>query len=283
MKKVLNILITVLMAFAIASCSGNPFMNNIFSSFDKYELPSSFSTIDDVLDEAGDDGFLDALTEDEQLIEDVIALLEGVLDDDPADADQEAALLLADVHLAASGADDTINNVNELLIDAIDDPDSLDIESPGDLMRDLFDLDPSLTQAEQKVEVARQLQALLGAAEALAFYGETMAEQGSSPEVNSGETAATAVMAGMTAYMIENAVVDNTADPVIPLSEEDAIAAIAAAIVDPLNNDFPDTEANPDVDDAETTGDMIDAMLGPGLAEVVADGFDLSVLADMEE
>lgn len=283
MKNSVNILTIVLIAFLMGSCDENPFLSNLFSSIDEYELPSSFSSIDDILDESGDDGFLDALSEDDELTEDVIALLDDILDDDPADADQGVALLLADVYLATSGADEILNNVNDLLVDVLDGSDSLDFDSPEDLISDFFVLDDSLTPAEQEELVALQLEAFLGAAEALEFYGETMiAGQDASSEINSGETSATAIFSGIVAYMIENAVEDNEADPVVPLSDEDAITAIAAAIVDPLNNDFPDTEINSDVDEAETTEEMVEAMLGPGLTEVVDDGFDLSAFTDME-
>jgi hypothetical protein len=277
MNKTLNIFIAGAVIFMINSCNGNPFMNNLFSRIDKYELPSSFSSADDVLSEAGDDEFLEALAENPELTEIVIDLLDDVLDENPADADQEAAILLADVYLATTDGDETVNNVNDLLVDAMDDPDSLDFEEPEDIITDLFVVDPALSQGEQEVAVAAQLEAFLGAADAMEFYGDTMiAGQETSPEVNTGEAAATAMISGMTAYMIENAVVDSTADPVVAMTQDQAIAAITAAIVDPVNNDFPDTASNPAVDDAETTEDMFDAMLGPGLSEVVSDGFDLS-------
>lgn len=83
--------------------------------------------------------------------------------------------------------------------------------------------------------------------------------------------------AGVTSYLIENAVDELGA----PMSEEDAIEAIAAAIVDPTNKDFPNTSVNPSVDDAENPEDLIEAMLGPGLAEVVDAGFDMGALEDL--
>ena len=199
-------------------------MHNLFSSIDEYELPSSFGSIDDILDEAGDDEFLDALAEDDELAEDVIALLDDVLDDDPADADQEVALLLADVYLAASGADDTVNNVNGLL----GDPDSFDFDSPEDIITDLFILDGSLSQLQQEEAVSRQLEAFLGAAEALELYGETIDSQGPSSEVVGGELVAAAMIGGMTTYLADDLL--NTIGNGIDTKEK-AIEAISSYIV----------------------------------------------------
>ncbi|MDA3810287.1 MAG: hypothetical protein PF518_08125 [Spirochaetaceae bacterium] len=268
------------------SCDGNPFMTNLFSSFDYYELPSSFSSAGDLLD-APKDELLDALGDsiDQDFIDNVISLLEEAITTPASEAtseDQEAALLLADVYLVTTDADDTVNNVNDLLLDAVSDPDSLNFDNPEDIITDLFALDESLTPGQQEDIVEAQLLAFLGAADALGYYGETMIEGlGTNPDVNTGDTAATAMIAGMTSYFIENAVVDSSVDPVVPLTQEQAIAAIRDSIV--YGTDMPDMAPNPTVDDALTTEDMLNAMLGDGLAEVVGDGFDLGAFDGMGE
>jgi len=285
MKKLMMVISIALIILLINSCNGNPFMVNLFSGIDNYDLPDSFESAEDILNVPADD-LLEALSDDDVdqgFIDDVVALLEGELDTPPAAAtadDQEAALLLADVHLATTDADDTINNVNDLLVDAISDPETLDFDSPEGIMTDLFALDETLTDEQNESIVEAQLMAFLGAADALEYYGDTMlAGQDPSPEANAGETAATAMIAGMTSYLIGNAVVDSTANPVVPMTEEQAIAAIAASIV--TGSDMPDMASDPDVDNAETTEDMFNAMLGNGLTEVVSDGFDLSAFEDM--
>lgn len=280
MKKILQGFIPLLIISFLVSCNGNPFMNNIFSGVDVYELPDSFGSTGEILDEAGDDGFLDALAEDEELAAEVIATLEESLPDDPAQAtseDQEAALLLADVHLATSEADETINNVNDLLVEAVNDPESLNFDNPEDVVADLFQVDMTQTQAEQEAAVAEQLEAFLAAADALDFYGDTIiAGSDPSSEVNDGETAATAMIAGMTAYMVANV---DSGDGTTPMSEQDAIDAIAQSIVsgDPM----PAMLADDSVDNAATTEEMLEAMLGDGLTEVVSQGFDLSSFENM--
>lgn len=114
------------------------------------------------------------------------------------------------------------------------------------------------------------------------FYGDTIDGQGASEEVNAGETAATAMIAGMSSFLVENAE-DNLGNP---LTEEQAIEAIAAAIVDPDNNDMPtiaeptDENGDPLPEDA-TMDEMLDAVLGDGLAAVVGEGFDLSAMENM--
>jgi len=267
MKKILNIFIAITAFLMIHSCNGNPFMNNLFSSFDEYEIPSSFDSTDDVLSEAGDDGFLDALAEDPELTERVIDLLDDVLSEDPAEANQEEALLLADVYLVTSGADDTLNNVTQLL----EDPESMDFDEPEDLIVDIFVVDSTLSPVEQEASVSAQIDAFLNASDALEFYGDTMiAGQEPSGEVVPGVTAGSAMVAGMTGYMIENMVDSNGND----MSDEESKAALINTIL--YDMPMPDTAPNPAVDDAATTDDKINAMLGPGLSEVVSDGFDLS-------
>jgi hypothetical protein len=286
MIKIIPGILVSLFIFVMNSCDGNPFMTNLFSSFDYYELPSSFSSAGDLLD-APKDELLDALGDsiDQDFIDNVISLLEEAITTPASEAtseDQEAALLLADVYLVTTDADDTVNNVNDLLLDAVSDPDSLNFDNPEDIITDLFALDESLTPGQQEDIVEAQLLAFLGAADALGYYGETMIEGlGTNPDVNTGDTAATAMIAGMTSYFIENAVVDSSVDPVVPLTQEQAIAAIRDSIV--YGTDMPDMAPNPTVDDALTTEDMLNAMLGDGLAEVVGDGFDLGAFDGMGE
>lgn len=289
-------LISLLIIAVIASCSGNPFMTNIFGGIDNYSLPDSFDNVDDILDEAGDDGFLDALADNPELADDVIDILEASLPEDAADADsddQEAALLLADVHLATTEADETINNVNDLLTGFIagdEGEDSPDMDDPASIIPDLFVLDETLTPAEQQTAVEEQLAAFLAAADALEFYGDTIvAGQDPSSEVNPGETAATAMISGMTAFIIQN-MDTSSIDPDIVAAnpgatdDELAIAALADVIVN--GSDMPDIgdptyeNGDPLPDDA-TTEEYINVILGDGLAEVVGQGFDLSSFENM--
>ena len=290
MKKLIKGIFPVLIITLIISCNGNPFMTNLFSEIDQYQLPTSFSSADDILDAATDDQFLDALSNDPELADIVITTLEEEIAATPATSattdDQEAALLLADVYLATTNADDTINNVNDLLVDAISDPAALDFASPETVIEGLFSLDPAMSPAEQETYVSDQLAAFLGAADALTYYGETMTDGSleTNPEVNVGETAATAMISGMTSYMIDN--MDTaTIDPVLlaanPAATDEELAIIA--MTDSIVNGTPMPAMLPDpaVDDAATTEDMLNAMLGGGLAEVVNDGFDLSAFESM--
>ncbi len=272
-------LLLVVIALIFSSCDGNPFMSNLFENVDKYELPT-LNNKDDILDAAGDDQFLDALSEDPELAEEVISTLEEVVSSTPfseaSASDQEAAIVLADVYLAASDADDTINNVNDLLVDAVNDPSSLDFSEPSDVIGSLFTLDEGLTQAEQEATVSAQLEAFLGAADALEYYGNTMVTDDgldTNPEVNPGETAATALISGMTQYLIEN-MVDGTND----LSDSEAIDALTDSIVYGTPIELANDD---DLQQASGISAMLEAMLGDGLTKVVDDGVDLSLLGDM--
>lgn len=288
MNKIFNTFFIVVIFLLINSCSENPFMSNLFSEVDKFEMPDSFSSTDDILNTASDDGFLDALAEDPELAEEVITILETDLNlQDPSTdgagatgEEQEAALLLADVYLATSEADDTVNNVNNLLVDLVNDPDSVNFDKPEDVVVDIINVDETAPVEEQEAAVTAQLEAFLGAADALEYYGESIDTTGENPEVNSGETAATAMVSGMTAYLIENMVDSNGDD----MSDADAIAALTDVIVNgavmPDVAEPTDANGDPLPDDA-TTEETLEAMLGSGLTDVVGAGFDLNAMGDM--
>ena len=172
MNKKMTIFFLVLIVLLINSCNGNPFMTNLFSEIDKYILPSSFSSADEILDASSDDQFLDALTEDPGLADDVIDLLDSELQQDPEN--QEAALLLADVYLVGSGASDTIDGLNGLVSElASGNSEALgEMDSTDDVLSLIF----SESQSQSNVE--SQLESFLLAAEAYTIYGDTIDSQG---------------------------------------------------------------------------------------------------------
>jgi len=265
MRKILQSLATLLLVSLILSCSGNPFMSNIFSKLDPYNLPESFESADDVLGEAGKDGFLDALAEDEQKAVQVITVLEGSLPADPANADaedQQAALLLADVHLATTGGTETMGNINNLASDFVSgDTSSLDgVSGMGDVLGLFFDV------SEPTESVEKQLTAFVEAAAAYEFYGDTIGEIGASSELDGGEKsvlAVTAAVAGVTEYLVSNIAGENPTDA----QRADAISQIASSIANgtelTLNDD-------PVLNDS--TVDPMAHILGAGVNAVVMDG-----------
>jgi hypothetical protein len=273
--KRLSLLISII--FFLISCEENPFLNNIFSSFDKYELPSSFSSVGDVLDASSDDQFIDELVKNDELTDDVIDLLDDCIGKDPSNADsedQEAALLLADIYLARVNADDTINNVNDLLVEFMNDSESLDFSTPEAILQDLFLLDPSLSVDEQKNLVEAQLSALVAASQALAFYGLTMSEGGLDPsvEVNAGETAVIAIISGLTEFLITNMECS---------TQDEAIVALAATIVEDEPLPSLNSDAQDELDADSTFEEMLDNILADGLTDVINDGFNLDTFDDM--
>jgi hypothetical protein len=273
--KRLSLLISII--FFLISCEENPFLNNIFSSFDKYELPSSFSSVGDVLDASSDDQFIDELVKNDELTDDVIDLLDDCIGKDPSNADsedQEAALLLADIYLARVNADDTINNVNDLLVEFMNDSESLDFSTPEAILQELFLLDPSLSVDEQKNLVEAQLSALVAASQALAFYGLTMSEGGLDPsvEVNAGETAVIAIISGLTEFLITNMECS---------TQDEAIVALAATIVEDEPLPSLNSDAQDELDADSTFEEMLDNILADGLTDVINDGFNLDTFDDM--
>ena len=264
MRKILQSLATLLLVSLILSCSGNPFMSNIFSKLDPYKLPESFASAEDVLDEAGSDGFLDALAENEQLAEQVITVLEESLPADPATADaadQQAALLLADVHLATTGATETMGNINNLASDFVSGNTSALEEVNG--MGDALGLFFGANETTDSVE--KQLAAFVEASAAYEFYGDTIGELGASSELDGGEksvVAVTAAVAGMTEYLVTNLAGENPTDA----QRAAAISQIADSIVNGTELTLNDDPALNNADNAMAH------ILGPGVNAVVMDG-----------
>ena len=120
MKKTMQGLLSLLFIAALVSCGGNPFIGSAFDTVDVYVPPSlDDASADDIVSEAGNDEFFESLEElEETEIANIIDTLEESLPEDASAAsaeDQETALVLAEVQLAATGADDTVANISGLL------------------------------------------------------------------------------------------------------------------------------------------------------------------------
>ena len=292
--------LVLLMIVVVMSCDGNPFLSNLFRGADSYLLPSfKDGDIDDVIDAAEDDDFIDTLAEEgnKEKADDIVKILNDKikLDDGkdkigtpPAKAtkkDQEAAILLAKVHLARTGADRVVKNDD--LLKVVED--SGDLKEPGDVLKKLYKVeDTSVSKAKQKEDVKKQLLSFLAAEKALKYYGKAQIEGKKPPEeVNKGDLASKALVVGMVKYFTDN--MDprdknqrekdeaDGKDPPAPLLKDLAVDKLVDAIV--LGTELP-----PMVDKKDSGGgsnsphDQIKAMIGPELEKIVNDGLDLSKL-----
>ena len=170
------------------------FTTNIFQDLDKLDL-SSMSSKEKavtVLDDA--EGAIEDMSEAE--VDDLIAELEGLYNNPGEDDDtrMQAAAAAADVELAESGANDTINNLGDAVSELADG--SLEVDDPSDILTSIFSDESGNPLGV--TEIAAQLEAMVAAAAALEVYGSVLGADGGEPAyVNPEEIAMTALIVGM--------------------------------------------------------------------------------------
>ena len=281
-KKLMPGMILVLLV-VLSGC--NPFTTNLYSGIDNFKNPD-LSSADDVLDASDEPQFYENLKDDPAAKQQVLDTLQDVLDDPDADSEQqqEAALMIADVHLKTSDTSDTMSNLNSLVGDAVSGEEvfNSDGDGPEVFFRAIFGEPPAgVPKATYKAGVIIQLNAFLSAAEPLQYYGETLEVTGASPPgTNDGDNATKALMAGMTRTLVYYINAGTTAAKVDILAEYLATPKNADGTV-PYSIDY-GVDGIPDYDGPS---DMLADPADPsnpdkdGLKEVVAfGGLDLDAL-----
>ncbi|OQY35440.1 MAG: hypothetical protein B6241_00620 [Spirochaetaceae bacterium 4572_59] len=300
--KIRHVSILLLILFSLAGC--NPFLTNIYSGIDKYKMPD-LGDVDDIIDSSKDDAFYDKLEDDPAAKAEVLETLKDAYQDESADDEtrQEAALMAADVHLKTSNTEDVMDNFNDLVGDATtmdndDFEEAYNMDTPEGLFKSLFGDPPyeSGTPADDPARVAYhdivwvQLEAFILAVEPLESYGLLIkAGAPKPPDVNAGDTATKALMAGLTRFITYSLDVDNDSssdtDYVSGIEAED-INKMAYYLADPddvplvYNRQPENTSDEEDVnfylrDPVDPTGVDSD-----GLYYAVNDGLDISKLLD---
>ncbi len=227
-RNFLPVMIPVLL-MVLSGC--NPFTTNVFSSFDKYDMPS-LTDADELISAMYDDQFYENLSDSEK--ETVLETLEDVYSDSSEDVEerQNAAVMAADVHLKTSDTEEVMESLNSLVADAANGEEVYseeDGDQPEVFFRTLFGEPPSgVSKSAYKAEVLIKLNAFYEAAAPLEAYGETL-EAGASapPGVNEGDTATKALMAGNTRAIIYYQ------DPAVP----DPMDALADYLATPRDSD----------------------------------------------
>lgn len=252
-----RIFLTALLSAAVligfSSCDQGLFQTNIFAGFESFESPSA-DNAEDLLGARDDDRFYDEIAggdinDPDSYVSQVIDSLSDVTADDPAY--QEANLMLADVYMAATGADEVFDEFNTQLVGFIETGEipGEDLNNTGDLLKLFFD--DTLTSDELSV----QLQGLVEAASYLSIYGSTLAD-GTPDGVNPGDVAAQALLAGIvSAVVTENGGdVTTLADAIVNNTTDSLALPVGSSLTEILTNSDPD------------------------LASVVTAGLDLSAL-----
>ena len=248
----------------LIGCNGNPFIGNIFDGIDEYKLDVDLETAstNDLLEEFsnGGDDFLDAIDTEEEY-DAVTATLNTAINDPGTSPSkiQDAAVLLADVYLHYSGIDEVLDETSSHLDDLAD----KNYSAPADLADLVFGEDAT---AE---EIAAGLVSLLGTADALEAYGNTLDLIDPPPAADGALLGVQALSAGVFSLMIDDMVASG-------YTEENAIIDLAAYLYD---SSLPDPSGS-DLSFLELTGDMTDAEveaqletgLGNGLTNVVIEG-----------
>lgn len=257
-KKAMILLITI----TFFGCEAM-FTSNLLSTFDQPNLTNlDQQSASDLVDNfMGDDSFYDALSDSQ--VADVLATLEEALDAGGTEG-QEAGIMASELVLASSGAEDTMQNVNDLVTEvAGGDTSSLDtISSASDLIMTLFP--PGATEAE----IADQLAGMITSAQLLnnvGLIGGTVPGSTDPEEVGSN-----ALFCSMVAIMAGSDLVNDDAA---------TIAADAATLANALVNDTatagtfdPDAAPTGDADGSITATEVIDEVsttAGAGLAAVI--------------
>jgi hypothetical protein len=260
----------------------NPFTTNVFSSFDKYEMPS-LTDADDLIGARNDDDFYDNRKDNPEDKATVLETLADVYMDSSEDVEdqQYAAVMAADVHLKTSDTEEVMESLNSLVADAASGEEVYnedDGDQPEVFFRTLFGEPPSgVSTSTYKAQVLIQLDAFYEAATPLEVYGETR-EAGAPipPDINAGDTATKALMAGNTRAII---FYQDSATPMDDLAEYLATPKDASGNLPPGLNyvgTMPDFDQPTDI---LINPDPASPRYGStGLKTVVNDGLDIDDL-----
>jgi hypothetical protein len=251
MTKYKNLKQTVLLilGFAFLASCEEMFTTNIFDSLDNLDL-SDMSTAEKagaVLDDTG--GAIAGMSQTE--IDDLVDDLNDLANDTSASDNtrMQAAAAAAEVGLASTGADDTINSLSDLATGLVNGDTT--INDPSDILDNLF-------SGSSAAEIKAQLDAMVAAASALETYGSIL-EGGDPPAgVSADSVAITALVVGLVSQSTD--------------STDDIAAAIVAGTTNTI--DLPDMSAL-------TADGGIETIFGADLANTIEGGSMVSTLLDM--
>ncbi|MCG8452322.1 MAG: hypothetical protein MI717_03960 [Spirochaetales bacterium] len=267
----------------LAGCA-NPFLGNVFekAGWGQQPLPNLNSGQDIVNALNRSDSFVDTLTDQQaqQAIESLEDVIDGAVN---TPVEQQAALAVAEIAAASSGADDVVQSANNLVTNLVADPSSLDVSNPLEIVSDLFDSDAPPASVREQVE------GLLTTAGALNQYGTSLG--GTDPMdppsgTNSGDLASTALVSGFVSVLAQEHP-DYPADPTTTPIPDSVFDDIVEVLQDPTTADNPYVDGTAPLPmstdpDADVT-DHLNALFAgsPGITNVVDSGLDLSSLAGL--
>jgi hypothetical protein len=249
-----------------AGCNGNPFIGNIFEGIDDYTLDVDLeeASTNDLINEYenGGDDFLDEIDTEEEYATVTSTLNTTVSDPNSTPSQvQDAAVLLSDVYLHQSGLDDTLDeasaNVTEIAGEQFD--------GPADIADLVFGEDAT------EEEIVFGLTSLLGSADALEAYGNTLDVINPPPDTDSTLLGVQALASGVFSLMI-----DDMMDSGSYADEDEAKEELAVYLYDPeqpnpadTNFDFLDISDDMTDEEVET---QLETGLGTGLTNVIMEG-----------
>ncbi len=301
----LHIALVICCVFSL-SCDGSFFMSSLFGGLDPYKEPSSgeLGNGSSILDLAEDDQFYDYLKDNPEEAEKAIQTLEKeaakvkakqdkqnagtATEEDAITPDDASSLLtLANVEYTTSGADEILENVNDVASDFVS-SDPPKFETMDDVIDTWLPVDKTKSKEQQNADLIKKIDGLLAAADDYALYEDILTDENGDftpvdDDANSKEDVATkALYAGLVSYVVDNL---NTvpqeikdANPELDENDEDDLKELKKlTAVDAIVNEkgFPDYTL-PDVGDSSSDEEEIQAMLEEaGLSEVVNSGLDL--------
>lgn len=229
MKKT-GFLVLLTAIFLVNNSCGNPFLSNIYS--EKYTPPSAgdVKSAADIIQLITDNRFLDALAENPELAEkaaeilgetvaDVLKKLKntpsGEAPEGISDEEKMSILAQADVKLAASQADESMEQLNDIIAPAISgdsssSDDSVDFNDPASIRDSLIAVDRTAPKEEQTKSVAAQIDSLMESAELYSLYedvntnNEGVYAPADDGQGDAADIASKALLSGLVNYLVEN-------------------------------------------------------------------------------
>ncbi len=262
----------------LGSC--NPFEMNLYSSFDKMDMPN-FNDGDALLDSSSQKQLYKHLKEnpsDKNAALKALGKLYGANSTADTKTQQKAAIMATDVMLKTSGADEVLENLNNVANDAINGKEIYDPDKgPEDFVKTLFGEKPSnMSQTAYKEKIKEQLKAFNDAAGPLNSYGNNLKNgEPISEDTNVGDLAIKAVMAGVTNTIIEN--MKDTNEEGDSLSDDEKLEKLAEYLAAPEESQM-EIDYKEDYKQPDKPSDILKDGGNAGLLKVVNDFKDIDEL-----
>ena len=231
--KVRRIILIVLITMFIASCA-EMFEFNLFSELDFVAIKTKddFKTDEEygdyLLDEMDSETVIEEIIEDgDEKVEEVIAALKSLYEDEDKEKAQEAAIAVTDLKLAQSGADDLIDNIVNGLDDIMSGPtegeetggteDIIAKMLPDTMLKVDEASGEKVLNPESKAEFVKVVSGLTSAAEDFSALSDILSKSDTTSEEIDGGVAVAAVLS----IAVDKVIEDIKTDPKI-VSDEDA-------------------------------------------------------------